>query len=55
MASDGSSFLRQLYPHPPMSNTGNDAEIDVVAVHGLDPFNKSKHAYNTWTADGRLW
>lgn len=38
-----------------MASCGSDAEIDVVALHGLDAINKSKHAYNTWTADGKLW
>jgi Putative serine esterase (DUF676) len=31
--------------------------VDIIAVHGLNPWNKSKkdHGYGTWTKDGHLW
>lgn len=31
------------------------AEIDVVAVHGLNPKNNSNHAFDTWTKGNTLW
>ncbi|KAK3936742.1 hypothetical protein QBC46DRAFT_345329 [Diplogelasinospora grovesii] len=43
------NFLRAL--HDP-----EDAEIDLVAVHGLNPTNVAFHAEQTWTAEnGRMW
>ncbi|KAI1127532.1 hypothetical protein F5Y10DRAFT_193378 [Nemania abortiva] len=32
-----------------------DANIDVVAVHGLNPKNTPNHAEATWTAGDKLW
>ncbi|KAI9696428.1 MAG: hypothetical protein M1836_005706 [Candelina mexicana] len=38
---------------------GKPAAIDIVAVHGLNPWNKPDHAYATWQKpdgkDGHLW
>ncbi|KAI8721955.1 NACHT domain-containing protein [Fusarium sp. LHS14.1] len=52
--------LRQLYPNP--ENTAEDeATVDIVAVHGLNPRNKpdQEHAWDTWRTpagpEGRLW
>jgi hypothetical protein len=52
--------LRQLYPS---SEDGprSAPKVDIVAVHGLNPFNKDKaeHAWDTWRKpsgnNGRLW
>ncbi|KAH7394479.1 hypothetical protein BKA66DRAFT_567421 [Pyrenochaeta sp. MPI-SDFR-AT-0127] len=32
-----------------------EANIDIIAVHGLNPLSKPSHALSTWTADGKLW
>ncbi|KAI1200124.1 hypothetical protein F5X97DRAFT_294153 [Nemania serpens] len=32
-----------------------DANIDIIAVHGLNPLNKEYHAEATWTSEGKLW
>ncbi|OTA98500.1 hypothetical protein M426DRAFT_37457, partial [Hypoxylon sp. CI-4A] len=29
--------------------------ISIVAVHGLNPFDKKSHAEATWTAEGKVW
>ncbi|KAK1530190.1 uncharacterized protein CCOS01_05293 [Colletotrichum costaricense] len=29
--------------------------IDIVAVHGLNPFGGAAHSIRTWTKNGRLW
>lgn len=43
------NFLVELVPH-------EDPEIDIVAVHGLNPTNTKFHAYETWTSTGgNLW
>ncbi|KAI9719620.1 MAG: hypothetical protein M1812_003391 [Candelaria pacifica] len=38
---------------------GRHADIDIIAVHGLNPWNQSDHAYATWQKpegkDGHLW
>jgi hypothetical protein len=32
------------------------AEIDIVAVHGLNPFKNTSNAISTWTSDnGKMW
>lgn len=47
------SFLKQIYP---TDATANKAEIDIIAVHGLDPGDNPNHATSTWTAsNGKLW
>ncbi|KAL7619842.1 hypothetical protein AAE478_010387 [Parahypoxylon ruwenzoriense] len=33
----------------------SEPNVDIVAVHGLDPLNRHSHAKATWTADGKLW
>ncbi|RMJ16727.1 hypothetical protein CDV36_003631 [Fusarium kuroshium] len=52
--------LRQLYPDP--ENTAEDeALVDIVAVHGLNPRSKpdQEHAWDTWRTpagpEGKLW
>ncbi|KAK0665214.1 hypothetical protein QBC41DRAFT_16307 [Cercophora samala] len=51
---------RQLYP-PPSTSDAETHEIDIFAVHGLNPRGKdiSAHAWDTWRTpegpDGRLW
>ncbi|KAF4625483.1 hypothetical protein G7Y89_g12688 [Cudoniella acicularis] len=43
------NFLRPIVTPP-------DAEIDFVAIHGLNPVNTASHAKKTWTAkDGTEW
>ncbi|KAI1127791.1 hypothetical protein F5Y10DRAFT_277891 [Nemania abortiva] len=44
----GENFLKILVDPP-------DANIDIIAVHGLNPFNKQSHAEATWTSEGKLW
>ncbi|KAI0400737.1 hypothetical protein F4802DRAFT_583836 [Xylaria palmicola] len=44
----GENFLRVL-------SDPADANIDVIAVHGLNPLNKQFHAESTWTSNGNLW
>ncbi|KAH6683908.1 hypothetical protein B0J14DRAFT_571676 [Halenospora varia] len=34
---------------------GTNPNVDIVAVHGLNPTNKASHAELTWTAGGKLW
>ncbi|KAM0439935.1 hypothetical protein ACHAPT_001034 [Fusarium lateritium] len=52
--------LRQLYPDPEKT-AEDEAIVDIVAVHGLNPRSKSDqdHAWDTWRTppgpDGRLW
>ena len=51
--ANSKSFLRQIYPKDP---TYTDAEIDIIAVHGLDPLDNPLHATKTWSArNGKLW
>lgn len=34
----------------------NAADIDIVAVHGLNPFKNTSNAMSTWTSDnGKMW
>ncbi len=34
----------------------NPTEIDIVAVHGLNPFKNTSNAISTWTsANGKMW
>ncbi|KAL3459246.1 hypothetical protein BJX64DRAFT_265080 [Aspergillus heterothallicus] len=42
------TFLRMLAP-------GKDPQIDLIAIHGLNPKNKERHAERTWELDGKLW
>ncbi|KAL9090895.1 MAG: hypothetical protein Q9165_005103 [Trypethelium subeluteriae] len=42
------NFLRTIVDPP-------QAQVDVVAVHGLNPTNTDFHAEQTWTANGKLW
>ncbi|KAI0908384.1 hypothetical protein F4823DRAFT_599089 [Ustulina deusta] len=46
--SSGKNFL-EILVDPPYAN------IDVIAVHGLNPLNKQSHAEDTWTSEGNLW
>ncbi|KAI9764543.1 MAG: hypothetical protein M1840_008369 [Geoglossum simile] len=49
MASGSRNFLKELY-------TPECAELDIVAVHGLNPTDKDSHAQKTWTAsNGKMW
>ncbi|PYH97579.1 kinesin [Aspergillus ellipticus CBS 707.79] len=41
-------YLRVLSP-------GLDPNIDLVAVHGLNPKSKQNHAEKTWESNGKLW
>ncbi|KAF2967266.1 hypothetical protein GQX73_g6325 [Xylaria multiplex] len=45
---EGKNFLK-IFVDPP------DANVDVVAVHGLNPLNNSSHAVDTWASEGKLW
>ncbi|OJJ87138.1 uncharacterized protein ASPGLDRAFT_80025 [Aspergillus glaucus CBS 516.65] len=42
------TFLRTLVP-------GEKPNIDIVAIHGLNPKNKENHAERTWESGGKLW
>ncbi|KAL4929570.1 uncharacterized protein BDV17DRAFT_298019 [Aspergillus undulatus] len=43
------TFLRTLVP-------GGFPKIDIVAIHGLNPKNKERHAERTWEAsNGKIW
>ncbi|KAF2651873.1 hypothetical protein K491DRAFT_75781 [Lophiostoma macrostomum CBS 122681] len=42
------NFLEELVP-------GNDPEVDIVAVHGLNPKGTDAHAYKTWMSEGKIW
>lgn len=45
-------FLQEVY----RPNRGQRPEIDLVFVHGLNPFSNQNHAYDTWThQNGRCW
>ncbi|KAI1299608.1 hypothetical protein F5Y03DRAFT_408757 [Xylaria venustula] len=33
----------------------SDANIDILAIHGLNPLNKESHAEATWTSEDKLW
>ncbi|KAI1177631.1 hypothetical protein F4777DRAFT_540755 [Nemania sp. FL0916] len=44
----GKNFL-DILVDPPVAN------IDIVAIHGLNPFDNQSHATATWTANGKLW
>jgi hypothetical protein len=34
----------------------NTTDIDIVAVHGLNPFKNTSNAVSTWTSDnGKMW
>jgi triacylglycerol esterase/lipase EstA (alpha/beta hydrolase family) len=51
--ANSKSFLRQIYPVD-ANDTG--AEVDIIAVHGLDPLDNPLHATKTWSAsNGTLW
>lgn len=51
--ANSKSFLRQIYP---VDTNDTDAEVDVIAVHGLDPLNNPLHATQTWRhPNGNLW
>ncbi len=51
--ANSKSFLRQLYP---IGSNNTEAEVDVIAVHGLDPWDNPEHATETWSAkNGKLW
>ncbi|TGJ83026.1 hypothetical protein E0Z10_g5747 [Xylaria hypoxylon] len=47
-AESGQNFLRILVD--PVN-----ANIDVIAIHGLNPLNKQSHAEATWTSEDKLW
>ncbi|KAE8321654.1 hypothetical protein BDV39DRAFT_210507 [Aspergillus sergii] len=38
-----------------MSAAAQYYDVSVVAVHGLNPKNKSNHAERTWESNGKLW
>ncbi|KAL4755150.1 hypothetical protein BDW72DRAFT_55081 [Aspergillus terricola var. indicus] len=42
------TFLRTLVP-------GKSPKIDIVAIHGLNPKNKERHAERTWELNGKIW
>ncbi|KAI0468423.1 hypothetical protein F4859DRAFT_516973 [Xylaria cf. heliscus] len=42
------SFLKILVDPP-------EANIDIIAIHGLNPVNNKSHAEATWTSEGKLW
>ncbi|KAL4782389.1 hypothetical protein BJX76DRAFT_369205 [Aspergillus varians] len=44
----GNTFLRTLVP-------GRSPKIDIVAIHGLNPKNKERHAERTWELNGKIW
>ncbi|KAI0177521.1 hypothetical protein BJ166DRAFT_25120 [Pestalotiopsis sp. NC0098] len=46
--STAKNFLQVLYE-------SEDSNVDVVAVHGLDPLGRKLHAEATWTAGNSLW
>ncbi|KAI9859416.1 MAG: hypothetical protein M1813_006753 [Trichoglossum hirsutum] len=49
MASGSRNFLKELY-------SPECAELDIVAVHGLNPTDTDFHAERTWTAsNGSMW
>jgi protein SERAC1 len=51
--ANSKSFLRQIYP---TDTNVTEAEVDVIAVHGLDPLDNPLHAIQTWSAaNGNLW
>jgi protein SERAC1 len=51
--ANSKSFLRQIYP---IDTNNTEAEVDVIAVHGLDPLASPLHATQTWSAaNGNLW
>jgi hypothetical protein len=50
--ANSKSLLRHIYP--PDENA--EAEVDIIAVHGLDPPDNPFHATKTWSArNGKLW
>ncbi|ERF71804.1 hypothetical protein EPUS_01719 [Endocarpon pusillum Z07020] len=51
--SNSKSFLHRIYP---IDTNDTEGEVDIIAVHGLDPLNNPLHATETWTAaNGNLW
>ena len=51
--ANSKSFLQQIYP---IDTNITEAEVDVVAVHGLNSKNNPSHAIQTWSAtNGNLW
>ncbi|KAI2923323.1 hypothetical protein CBS147343_872 [Aspergillus niger] len=36
-------------------SAGADPNIDIIAVHGLNPKSKKNHAEKTWESNGKLW
>jgi triacylglycerol esterase/lipase EstA (alpha/beta hydrolase family) len=51
--ANSKSFLRQIYPSDAKNTSG---EVDIIAVHGLDPLDHALHATTTWSAgNGKLW
>lgn len=51
--ANSKSFLRQIYPKDVRKT---EAEVDIIAVHGLDPLDNPLHATKTWSAsNGNLW
>jgi hypothetical protein len=51
--ANSKSFLRQIYP---LDANDTEAEVDIIAVHGLDPLDNPLHATKTWSArNGKLW
>ncbi|KAL2829596.1 hypothetical protein BJY01DRAFT_254948 [Aspergillus pseudoustus] len=47
-SSPSGTFLRLIAP-------GKEPKIDIIAIHGLNPKNKERHAERTWELDGKLW
>ncbi|TVY32678.1 hypothetical protein LOCC1_G008328 [Lachnellula occidentalis] len=47
------TFLREIY----ISSPPEDAEVDIIAIHGFSPLETPKHAEDTWTAASsqKMW
>ncbi|KAI1418947.1 hypothetical protein F5Y12DRAFT_721376 [Xylaria sp. FL1777] len=47
-SASGQNFLKILVDP-------SEANIDIIAIHGLNPLNKESHAEATWTSEDKLW
>jgi len=51
--ANSKSFLQQIYP---VGADDTEAEVDIIAVYGLDPLDNPLHATGMWSAPNRkLW
>lgn len=51
--ANSKGFLQQIYP---VGAGDTEAEVDIIAVHGLDPLDNALHATKMWSApNGKLW